>query len=79
MNPVLAQLMPADRPETPCTDCKHSIWYICTPKTEKTALAAFCGVLGRQVYSKPGRWPDGANVRLPGAGRVAGYFLSSGF
>lgn len=60
MNPVLAQLTPPDRPETLCTSCKHSIWYIGTPQTEKTALAAFCGVLGRQVYNSQG---DGRLVR----------------
>lgn len=54
MNPVLAHLTPADRPETPCTSCKHSTWYIGTIQTEKTALAAFCGVLAQQVYNSQG-------------------------
>jgi hypothetical protein len=60
MNPVIAQLKPTDRPETPCTDCKNSIWYIGTPSTEKTALAALCGVLGQQIYNSQG---DGRMVQ----------------
>lgn len=60
MNPVLAKLTPSDRPETPCTGCTHSIWYIGTPQTEKTALAAFCSVLDQQVYNSQG---DGRMVQ----------------
>ncbi len=64
MNPVLTKLMPTERPETPCTGCTHSTWYIGTPQTEKMALAAFCGVLGRQVYNSQG---DGKTVQTCGS------------
>lgn len=60
MNPVLVELAHADRPETPCTVCTHAIWYTGSPQTEKTALAAFCAVLGQQVYSSEG---DGRAVQ----------------
>lgn len=64
MNPVLTKLMPTERPETPCTGCTHSTWYIGTPQAEKMALAAFCGVLGRQVYNSQG---DGKTVQTCGS------------
>lgn len=61
MNPVLAPLAAADRPETPCTTCKQSTWYTGNPKTEKIALTAFCGVLGQEVYSS---LSDGQTVQV---------------
>lgn len=61
MNPVLANLPASERPEAACTGCKHSIWHVGTHLTEKIALAAFCGVLGQQVYSSLG---DGQTVQV---------------
>ncbi|GEM_PF-3005061 len=51
MNVVLTNLSASERPETPCTSCRRGIWHIRSTHASKQALAAFCGLLGQQVYS----------------------------
>ncbi len=51
MNVVLTNLSASERPETPCTSCRRGIWHVRSAHAPKLALAAFCGLLGQQVYS----------------------------
>lgn len=51
MNPILIQLASSECPETPCSACRNAIWHTGNIHRKKTALSAFCRILGHQIYN----------------------------